>query len=129
MKIIVSTHQGNVYNEEIDYVVVKNSDGEFAILNNHVPVVCVIQEGYIKLVRGELIFYIVVSNGILEYSQNQVSVLAQETHIGKDIESAKDNLNKIRQERLELNRKETADFTQKEREIRENLRKSKAGNL
>ena len=34
MKVVVSTHQGILYNEEVQYIVVKNTDGEFAILNN-----------------------------------------------------------------------------------------------
>ena len=35
MKIIVSTHQGKLYDEEVDYVVVNNNeDGEFAIMKN-----------------------------------------------------------------------------------------------
>ncbi|MBS1477084.1 MAG: F0F1 ATP synthase subunit epsilon, partial [Acholeplasmatales bacterium] len=42
MKISVSTHQGKLYDDEITYAVIKNADGEFAIMKNHVPLVCVI---------------------------------------------------------------------------------------
>ena len=51
MKIIVSTHQGQLYNEDVDYIVVHNQDGEFAIMKNCLPIISVISLGYIKLVR------------------------------------------------------------------------------
>ncbi len=129
MRIIFSTHQGILYNEEVDYIVVHNSDGEFAILNDHIPVIAVIDEGYVKLVREQDQYYVAVMNGILEFHNNEVSVLAQEAHIGKDKESAKAHLDEFRKERLEQNRKEQVDFTQKEKELREHLRNSKAGQL
>ena len=49
MKIVVSTHQGVVLNNEVDYILVHNEAGEFGILKNHVPVVAVIKEGFIKV--------------------------------------------------------------------------------
>lgn len=130
MKIIVSTHQGVMYNEEVDYVVVhSDSDGEFGIMENHVPVVSVMDEGYVKLVRGKDEFYIVLVSGILEFHNNEVSVLVQEAHVGQTKESAMEHLLEIRKERLNKNRKETVDFTQKEKELREHLRNANAGNL
>lgn len=129
MKIIVSTHQGNLYNEEVDYVVVRNDDGEFGILKDHIPVMAVINEGYVKLVKGKDEFYIVIISGILEFHDNQVSVLAQEAHIGKDFDSAKLHLDEVRKDRLEQNRKEQVDLTQKEKELRDHLRTTKAGQL
>ena len=46
MEIVVSTHNGNLYNEEVDYVVVHStSDGEYAVMADHVPVVSVMDEG------------------------------------------------------------------------------------
>ncbi len=129
MKIVVSTHQGNLYNEEVDYVVIKNNDGEFAILKNHIPVVAVINEGYVKLVKGNEEYYVVIISGILEFHDDNVNVLAQEAHIGYNRESAKNHLDEFRKERLDKNRKEQVDLTQKEKELREHLRNSKAGQL
>ena len=129
MKLIVSTHQGILYNEEVDYVVVHNADGEFAILKEHIPVIAVMDEGYVKMVKATEEFYIVITNGILEFHDNVASVLAQEAHLGKDKEEAKQQLVDFRKQRLDENRKEQVDFTQKEKELREHLRNSKAGQL
>lgn len=130
MRIIVSTHQGNLYNEEVDYIAIHSqTDGGFAIMENHIPVVTVIDEGYVKLVKGNDVLYVVVIGGILEFHDNQAVVLVQEAHIGKSKESAKEHLLIVRKERLEKNRQESVDFTQKEQELRQHLKNANAGNL
>lgn len=130
MRIIVSTHQGNLYNEEVDYVVVHSTtDGEYAIMSDHIPVISVMEEGYIKFVRGNEEYYVVLVSGILEFHDNTVVVLVQEAHIGQNKDSAKAHLEQIRKERMELNKKEAVDFTQKEKELHENIKKAGAGSL
>ena len=130
MRIVVSTHQGNLYNEEVDYVVVhSDSDGEYAVMQDHVPVISVMDSGYIKLVKGNDEFYVVVVSGIFEYHDNFATILVQEAHIGRSAESAKTHLESIRKERLEKNRKDEASFTKMEKDLSKNIKKSKAGRL
>lgn len=129
MKFIVSTHQGRLYDEELDYIVVRTTDDEFAIMKNHIPLVSVISDGYVKMVREEDIFFLALTNGILEYKNNVITIIAQEAHIGRSEEAAKANLLSIRKDRLETNRKAQADFTKQESDLLENIKGSKAGNL
>ncbi|MCR5231940.1 MAG: F0F1 ATP synthase subunit epsilon [Acholeplasmatales bacterium] len=130
MKIVVSTHQGVLYNEEIDYVVVHSDvDGEYAVMKDHVPVMSVMDTGYVKLVKGNDEFFVVLQSAIFEYKDNLAQVLVQEAMIGKTYETAKEHLLEARKERLEKNKKESVDFTQKEKELRENIKKSGAGSL
>lgn len=129
MKFLVSTHQGLLYDEELDYVVVHTEDNEFALMKDHIPLVCVISNGYVKMVRDQDTFYLALSNGILEYKNNVIQIIAQEAHIGVDEVRAKAHLDDVRKERLEQNKKESSDFTKKESELIENLRKAKAGRL
>lgn len=130
MKIVVSTHQGVLYDETIDYVVVHDQDdGEYAIMENHIPVVSVMEEGYLKLVRGSDELFVIIVSGILEFHDNFCTVTVQEAQAGKTLESTKVHLAEIRKERLEKNRKESTDFTEKEKELREHIKRSKAGRL
>lgn len=129
MNIVVSTHQGQLYNEEVEYVVCKTVQGEFAIMNGHTPVVSVIVDGYVKLVRDKIEMFVVCSNAILEFKEEQVTVLAQEAHIGKNAESAREHLDRLRKDRINLNKKEESDFTQKQAELTNNLKKAHAGQL
>jgi len=129
MKFLVSTHQGKLYDEELDHIIVHMVDNEFAILKDHIPLVCVIPYGYIKMVLGNDVLYLALSNGVLEFKNNVATIIAQEAHAGKSEDSARDHLNAIRKERLELNRKDQGDFTKQESELLDNLKKARAGRL
>lgn len=130
MRVVVSTHQGNLYDDQVDYVVVHSvKDGEYAVMENHVPVISVIDEGYIKLVLDKNEFYVVIVSGVFEFNNNFATILCQEAHIGRSAKSAKEHLDSVRKDRLEQNKRETVDFTQKEKELREHIRNSGAGKL
>ena len=129
MRFLVSTHQGKLYDEELDHIIVHMVDNEFAILKDHIPLVCVIPYGYIKMVLGNDVLYLALSNGVLEFKNNVATIIAQEAHAGKSEDSARDHLNEIRKERLELNRKDQGDFTKQESDLLDNLKKARAGRL
>ena len=127
--IIVSTHQGKIYDELTDYIVISSKKGEFAILPNHVAIITTISEGFIKLVRKEGVFFIALVNGALEFHDNVASIIAQEAFIGRTKEKAKEMLLSIRQERLEHNRKVDAELEIAEHQLKEQIKEVKAGNL
>lgn len=130
MKFVISTHKGVLYNDEIDYFVVKNDEGEFAILKDHTPVISVITSGYVKIVReANIDYYYVLVNGLLEFSNNNATVLAQEAINGETYEKAKAELEKIRKERIETIKKSNLDYTKLEQDLRKNIKASKAGRL
>ena len=57
--IIVSTHQGRLYNEYCDHIVVKNKEGEFAIYPDHLAVITSFEEGLlfpVQIDKFHLIF-------------------------------------------------------------------------
>ncbi len=129
MQIIVSTPDGVLYDDIVDYIVVRNQDGEFAILKNHIPIISIIKEGYVKVVRDKNEFYIYMFSGILEQANNKINVVAQEAHIGETKEIAKDLILQIRKERIEFNKRKSVDTTKLEKTLRENIKNTKAGEL
>jgi F-type H+-transporting ATPase subunit epsilon len=129
MNIVVSTHQGQLLNDDVDYIVCKNEGGEFAIMKDHIPTVSVIGHGYLKLVLGKQDLFVAVNNGILEFKENKVTLIAQDAFIGRDKDNVKANLDKIIKQRLEANRASSVDFTEKERDLIDNIKKSGAGKL
>ena len=88
IKLIVSTHQGKLFDEVCDYVLVKNKEGEFGILPNHVAVITSFEYGFIKFVRNNEELFLCLHSAVIEFSENKLTVLAQEAHVGKDMESA-----------------------------------------
>jgi len=128
MKISVVTPHGELYNEDIDYVVVSSKmNGEYAILKDHIPIISSIDTGYVKMIRGEKELFTVVINGVVEHSNNIVNVIAQEAHVGLSKDSAMDHLNTVREERLAENKRRNVDFAKAERELKQNIKKAKAG--
>ena len=127
--ITVSTHQGKLFDEICEHVVIKSKDGEFAIYPNHVAVITTFPQGFVKMVRGELVFYISLLSALVEFNKNELTVLAQEAHIGRDKEAAIRHMEEARKTRLEENRKLDADLALQESEIINNLKKSRAGEL
>ena len=129
IKLVVSTHQGKLFDEVCDYVLVKSKAGEFGILPNHVSLITSFEDGFIKFTRHNDELYMCLISAVIEFKNNVMTVLAQEAHVGRDMQSASNYLEEIRKERLEKNREIEADLQTGERELLENIKKAKAGNL
>jgi F-type H+-transporting ATPase subunit epsilon len=129
MKIIVSTHQGILLEEEADYIQICSDSGNFGILNNHVPLVTIINTGYIKYINSGSDKFVAVCGGIFEFHDNLATVLAQEAAMGADEKEAQNAILAHRHARMEINRRESADFTKKEKELYDNIKEANAGNL
>ena len=130
MKIVISTHKGVLYNDEIEYFVIKNEEGEFAIFKDHTPVISVISSGYVKVCReANVEFYYVLINALLEFSNNNATILAQEAINGETLEAARKELERVRKERIEQIKQSNTDYTKLEQDLRKNIRASKAGRL
>ena len=130
MKISVVTPHGELYNENIDYVVVSSKmNGEFAIMKDHIPIISSIDVGYVKMVRDDKELFTVIINGVVEHQNNIINVIAQEAHVGLSKDSALDHLNTVREERIKENKRRAVDFVQAERELKKNVKKAKAGHI
>ena len=130
MKISVVTPHGELYNENVDYVVITSEmNGEFAIMKDHIPIISSFDIGYVKMVTGETEVFTVVINGIVEHQNNIVNVIAQEAQIGMDKVDAMKELDSIRKQRIEENKRRSVDFFQAEQELKKSIKKAKAGNM
>ncbi|HOP57542.1 MAG TPA: ATP synthase F1 subunit epsilon [Bacillota bacterium] len=130
MRIVIVTPDGELYNEEVDAIVVSSgNNGEYGVLKDHVPIISTIDTGYIKLEQGNLIYYVVVINGVVENHDNLITVIAQDAFIGTSKEKAFKNLNEIRQERLAENRKRNVEFAKAERELKKQIKQTGAGDV
>lgn len=129
MKFIVLTQVGKTYTDEVDYVILRNEDGEMGILNNHIPIIVQMREGFIKFVQGKNESFLVVEQGVIEFKDNELTILALEAQMGQTLDKAKAAFNLMKKEKMEFAKKENIDFSKQERELRENIMKSKAGQV
>lgn len=129
MKLSIVTPKGLAFEGEVDYISVSGDSGELSILKDHIPIVVPIRFGFVKRVTGDDEVYHVISGGLLEYSNNVGTIIAQETTTGKTIEEAKQSLDQIRIKQKEQNRKLAMDFSEMERELALNLKDIQASKL
>jgi F-type H+-transporting ATPase subunit epsilon len=129
MKFKVLTQVGKTYTDDVDYVILRNEDGEMGILNNHIPIIVQMREGYIKFVQGKNESFLVVEQGVIEFKDNELTILALEAQMGQTLEKAKAAFNLMKKEKMDFAKKENVDFSKQERELRENIMKSKAGQV
>ena len=130
MNIVIVTPDGELYNETVDSVIVSSSNnGDYEILKDHLPIVSTIDTGYIKMVSGKLVFYVVVINGVVENINNKITVVSQDAFVGKSKEAAFKNLNDIRAARTEEHKKRNIELAKAERELKRQIKMTGAGSL
>lgn len=129
MKLSIVTPKGISFVGEVDYIVIDGDNGQLAILQNHIPIVVSIRYGFIKRVNNDSENYHIISGGLLEFSNNVATVIAQETVAGKTFEEARKALEEIRKIQKESNRKHAIDFSKMERDLALNLKEIQASKL
>ncbi|MDY0023328.1 MAG: hypothetical protein RBR66_00210 [Candidatus Izemoplasmatales bacterium] len=130
MLISIVTPDGELYNETIDSIIVSSSNnGDYEMLQDHLPIISTIDTGYLKLVQDKLVYFVVIINGVVENHQNQITVIAQDAFIGESKEEAMNNLMEIRKNRIEENRKRTVELAKAEKELLKQIKQTGAGHL
>lgn len=127
IRVDVVTPDGHLLTDEAESLVIRNEEGMLGILSNHLPIVVVIDEGFVRLRRGDEKLYVTVIGGFLEFRNNFARIIAQEAHIGRDHISALEHLKAYRKQRLDENRQRLLDFMKMERELREQVKEIQAG--
>ncbi|MDD3712065.1 MAG: hypothetical protein PHZ28_01050 [Candidatus Izemoplasmatales bacterium] len=130
MKISIVTPDGELYNETVDAVIVSSSNnGDYEMLKDHLPIISTIDTGYIKLTQANLVYYVVIINGVVEHHDNIITVIAQDAFIGESKEEAMKNLMEIRENRIEENRQRNIELAKAEKELLKQIKQTGAGHL
>ncbi len=122
IKIKINTPDGEVFDGEYEYAVIRNQEGEFAILKDHIPIVSTVDFGYLKFSKNTENYYALVLGGIVEFSENNLRVLAQEAELAESKEQADKYYEEKLEQRREENRKRKVDYTQAEIELKKGIK-------
>src|SRR5215510_14614495 len=77
-----------LFNGEVDHVVVPGSEGEFGVSPNHAPVMSVIKPGALKVINDGAERRIFVNGGFADVTPEGLTVLAEEAIDLADVDSA-----------------------------------------
>jgi len=91
MYLEIVTPEATLFNGEVESVAVPGVNGEFEMLNNHAPIVCLLKEGYVKII-GDITLdeeveekfiqgkergtWLAINSGTIELKDNKIIVLA-----------------------------------------------------
>ena len=78
MQLEIVTPNKNVFTGEVKLVQLPGSNGAFAILKNHAPIISTLTEGTIKAIdmEGEESFFD-IGGGVVEMVSNRITVLVE----------------------------------------------------
>lgn len=119
---IVSQDKPDLFDDDVDIVILPGKEGVMGILPNHTPLLTVLQFGVITVRKGGIEEYFTVAGGVAEVQPNQVTILADaaENVAEIDVERAE----RARSRAEEALKKGVAPNTDAYLKIQSSLRKS-----
>lgn len=129
MKFKVLTQEGKSFIDDFEFALIKNQDGELAILKDHIPIILHINDGYIKFEKAKEELFVILEQAVLEFRDNELTALALEAQVGPTFDRAKHAFESMKKDKLEETKKENVDFSKLENDLRENIKKGKASEL
>lgn len=129
IKIVVATPKGEIYNQDVESIVVNGDTGQLGILANRLPLLTKITNGYVKVNENTDYKYIGIVNGVIDFKDNIATVIAQNAAIADSVEEAhnliKEKLNLINK----ANKQKNVDFVDAEKELLKNIKEMKAAHI
>lgn len=85
MHLKIITHEKVVFDEDVDAIYTKGTDGEFGVLKNHVPLMASLDIGVTKVVQNNNEKYFTTMGGVFQFKDNEALILTNTAESGDDI--------------------------------------------
>ena len=89
MKVKIITHERIVYEGEADEIIAKSTEGEFGILQNHVPCMKVLEICVAKLIKDGKTELFTIMGGVLQFKDNEVLILTDIAEKSSEIDAVR----------------------------------------
>lgn len=86
MHLKIITHERVVFDEDIDELYTKTTDGEIGILKNHVPVMAALDIGVTKAIKANEPIYFTTMGGVLQFKDDEALILTTTAERGDEID-------------------------------------------
>ena len=98
MHLKIITHEKVVFDENVDEIYTKTTDGEMGILKNHVPVMAALDIGVTKAIKDNQPILFTTMGGVLQFKENEALILTTTAERGDEIDvaRAKEALNRAK---------------------------------
>lgn len=86
MHLKIITHEKVVFDDDVNEIYTKTTDGEIGILKDHIPVMAALDIGVTKAVKeGETMFFTTMG-GVLQFKDNEALILTTTAENGDEID-------------------------------------------
>lgn len=89
MHLKIITHERVVFDEDVNEIYTKTTNGEIGILKNHVPIMAALDIGVTKAVKEEDVKYFTTMGGVLQFKDNEALILTDTAECGDEIDVAR----------------------------------------
>ena len=89
MHLKIITSDKIVFDEDVDAIYTKGTDGEFGILPNHVPLMSALDIGVTKVIQGNNTKYFTTMGGVFQFKDNEGLILTTTAEDGNNIDVAR----------------------------------------
>ena len=89
MHLKIITSDKIVFDEDVDAIYTKGTDGEFGILQNHVPLMSALDIGVTKVIQGSNTKYFTTMGGVFQFKNNEGLILTTTAEDGNNIDVAR----------------------------------------
>ena len=89
MHLKIITHERVVFDEDVNEIYTKTTNGEIGILKHHVPIMAALDIGVTKAVKDEDVKYFTTMGGVLQFKDNEALILTDTAECGDEIDVAR----------------------------------------
>lgn len=89
MHLKIITHEKVVFDEYVDEIYTKTTDGEMGVLKNHVPIMSALDIGVTKAVKDNVPIYFTTMGGVFQYKDDEALILTTTAERGEEIDVAR----------------------------------------
>ena len=75
MHLKIITHERVVFDEDVNEIYTRTTDGEIGLLKNHVPVMAALDIGVTKAVKDNEVKFFTTMGGVLQFKDNEALIL------------------------------------------------------
>ncbi|MFI3300007.1 MAG: ATP synthase F1 subunit epsilon [Candidatus Gastranaerophilales bacterium] len=94
MHLKIITHEKVVFDEQVDEIYTKSTEGEFGVLKDHTPMMVALDIGVTKVVQNKSEKLFTTIGGVFQFKNNEAVILTTTAESGNEIDEtrAKDSL-------------------------------------
>lgn len=89
MRLKIITHEKVVFDEDVEEIYTRGTDGEFGILKNHVPIMSALDIGVTKVIQNGQSVSFTTMGGVLQFKDDECIILTTTAERGDQIDVAR----------------------------------------